>query len=298
MREREARTEDCTLVRDRLLEAADAHRRAPAAALRHVAHCAGCRAFRRDLETQKASLAVLDPGLLLLGFSAAGGLGKALAWKGAAAKAGAAAAGVAVTAGVVVLGTQVFGPGDPAPQAVRSPAVPQGRLAAHAPLPAGTAVVVQRLKIAAGAGARPAALLTCPAGLRVADLLPPRGAALRVAYTGGTTIGVSRTARVALTGPALTRARTVTVSVLCRRPTGAGSLRAADQRSRVRPTHRVIAGETFLRATPGGAVTGAVRRGQPVAVRRARGTWRQVISDAGARGWVPAGALRALRTGG
>ena len=124
LREREARTEDCAEVRMQLIEAADAHRRAKPQTLRHVAKCPACREFRRELKASNRAIAILDPGVLLIGLGAGGGALKWLTGKGAAVKATAAAtAGVAVV-GVAVIGTQVFGPGDPSPVVGQEPGRP------------------------------------------------------------------------------------------------------------------------------------------------------------------------------
>jgi RNA polymerase sigma factor (sigma-70 family) len=295
IREREARTEDCEQVRMQLLEAADAHRRAKPQTLRHVAKCPACREFRRELKASNRAIAILDPGILLIGLGVGGGALKFLTGKGAAVKTTAAVtAGIAV-AGVAVIGTQVFGPGDPSPVSVKSPAVPSGRLAAQQPVPAGTSIVRQTLEISAGSGKSWQSVLTCPAGLRVADLLPPTGAKLRAAYSSSTIVGESRVARIDLTGPALAKPTRVTVSVLCRRPTEAGSIRAADQRSADRPTHRVRVKDELLLVSPGGAASGSVRQGQPVTVVRTSGDWSRVVTDSGRRGWLPARVLAPIR---
>ena len=294
LREREARFEDCAEVRMQLIEAADAHRRAKPQTLRHVAKCPACREFRRELKASDRAIAILDPGIVLIGLGAGGGL-KWLVGKGAAAKTTAAVtAGVAV-AGVAVLGTQVFGPGDPSPVSVKSPAVPSGQLTVRQPVPSGNAIVRQTLLISAGSGEREQAVLTCPAGLRVADLLPPTGARLRVAYAPSTVVGESRVAQVNLSGPALSADTRVTVSVLCRRATEAGSIRAADQRTATTPTHRVSVREQLLLVSPGGEASGSVRRGQPVAVVRTAGVWSQVVTDSGRRGWLPARVLAPIQ---
>jgi len=295
VRGREARTADCEGVRARLLEAADAHRRAPAGALRHVAVCAPCRAFRHELKLSGQALAILNPGILLVGLGGAGGAVYGLAGKGAAVKAGVIATAGIAAAGVVIAGTQVFGPGDPAPQAVRSPAVPRGVLAAQQPLPAGTSIVRKRLVLPAGRAPLGAVRFTCPAPLRVADLLRVVGPVpLRTAYARGTVVGASRSATVLLRAPARAGATNVTVSILCRRPAAGGSIRAADQRSAAVPTDRVSVRETLLRALPGGAATGSVRLDQPVRVVRRSGDWSRVVTDAGRSGWVPSAALSPL----
>ena len=295
MRHREARTADCEGVRARLLEAADEHRRAPAGALRHVAVCAPCRAFRHELKLSGQALAILNPGLLLVGLGGAGGALYGLAGKGAAVKAGVAATAGIAAAGVVIAGTQVFGPGDPSPQAVRSPAVPRGALAAQQPLPAGTSIVRRRLVLPAGSAPLGAVRISCPAPLRVADLLPVVGnVPLRTSYARGTVVGSSRSARVLLSAPARSGATPVTIGILCRRPAAGGSIRAADQRSAAAPTARVAVREALLRVSPGGAAAGSVRLDQPVRVQRRSGAWSRVVTDAGRTGWVRSSALRSL----
>ena len=277
-----------------LIEAADAHRRAKPQTLRHVAKCPACREFRRELKASNRAIAILDPGILLIGLGAGGGALKWLTGKGAAVKVTAAAtAGVAVV-GVAVIGTQVFGPGDPSPVSVKSPAVPSGRLAAQQPIPAGTSIVRQTLQISAGSGKREQAVITCPAGLRVADLLPPTGAKLRVAYASSTVVGQSRVARINLVGPALTQTTRVTVSVLCRQPTPAGSIRAADQRSASTPTHRVgFASSCCCQPRRRGERLCAPR---PAGRGRAHsGSWSRVVTDSGRRGWLPTRVLAPIR---
>lgn len=287
MQERESRTADCEGVRIDLLRAHDERRRASAASLRHVAHCGACRAFRRDLKRTRHAAAIMLPGpLLILGLGSLKVGGTVVAGKKAVAVAGIAAVGVAG------LGTQVFGPGDPSPVPVQSKAVPQGRLVAGQPIPAGTAVVRQALELEAGAMERRELTMTCPPGTRVADLLRPEGARVAVSYAPGTTVGARRAARVRFAPATLERPARVTLTMLCKRPAGSGSIVAADQRAAERPTHRVAA-ETILLVSPGGDARGTLRRGQPVAVVAREGRWRRVVADTGERGWVRARALAA-----
>ena len=86
----------------------------------------------------------------------------------------------------------------------------------------------------------------------------------------------------------------MTVSILCRRPTEAGSIRAADQRTAATPTHRVRVRDELLRVSPDGQARGSVRRGQPVTVVRTSGSWSLVLTDAGTRGWLPSQDLSRL----
>ncbi len=295
VRQREARGSGCEGVRRNLIEAADAHRRAPAGALRHVAVCAPCRDFRHQLKQSGKALAILDPGILLIGLGGAGGALYGLAGKGAAVKAGVVATAGVTAAGVVIAGTQVFGPGDPSPVALRTPAVPRGSLAAQQPLPAGTSIVRRQLVLPAGSASLGTVRIACPQGLRVADLLPATGSLkLRVAYVSRTVVGSSATAEIELTAPPRAAQANATVAILCRRPTSAGSIRAADQRAAANPTDRVIVREALLREQPGGAATGSVRRDQPVRVIDRSGAWSLLITDAARRGWVRSSALRDL----
>jgi hypothetical protein len=300
VREREARSEACHEVRADLLEAADAGRRAPASALRHVAHCAACRAYRRDLQLTRRAAAVMIPGPLLL--AGIGGLklgGFSLAGKGAGAKATAGAAAGLAAAGTIALGTQVFGPGDPAPQKVRSPAVAGGQLARGQALPQGTAIVRHTLDLQAATTRHPRVSLRCPEGLRVADLLDPRGARIAVTYAPGTVVGSSRTAQIVFAPAALARRSRVTVAMLCKQPAASGTILAPDARAgSEEPTHRVGVDDALLRVSPGGEARGSVRRDQPVTVVGSSPGWRQVVTDQGDRGWVPERILRRIPAGG
>ncbi len=214
-------------------------------------------------------------------------------------KAGVVATAGVTAAGVVIAGTQVFGPGDPSPVALRTPAVPRGALAAQQPLPAGTSIVQRRLVLPAGAAPIGAVQLSCPSPLRVADLLPASGpVSVRVAYARRTVVGSSHSAQISLTAPARTEATSVTVAILCRRATPAGSIRAADQREPGVPTDRVSVREALLRERPGGAATGSVRLDQPVRLVRRSGDWSRVVTDAGRVGWVPSAVLQKLPAGG
>lgn len=293
IKERDARTAECPIVQRQLLEAAAEHRRAPVSALRHVARCPVCREFRRQLKLTDRAVALLSPGpLLLAGITLGGGL--TLAGKGAGVKAAVATTASVATVGAVALGTTVFGPGDPAPLEVRSPAVQSGVLPSGEKLPAGTAVIRQELELAEGNVRDRSTTLRCPEGTRVADLLPPEGARLAVTYAPGTAVGESRDARIVFAPATLDRPTRVTVFMLCKRPDAGGSLRAPGQSALERPTHRVVADEELVRAEPsaGAEVVGEVRRGEPVeAVGEARQGWLRVVTEAGARGWVRDDAL-------
>lgn len=94
-------------------------------------------------------------------------------------------------------------------------------------LPRGTAVVRRDVLLRAGVRRAPRTLrITCPAGLAVADLLPPSGARLDVSYAPGTVIGVaeSATIRLRLNGAPPAGDRHARVGVLCKRPDATGAL--------------------------------------------------------------------------
>ena len=291
VRERDARGTEHEPVQQELLAAADEHRRPSAAALRHVAKCRICRDFRRDLKLSQRAVALLDPGPLLLAGITFGGL--SLAGKGAGVKAAAGAAASVATVGAVVLGTTVFGPGEPSPIEVRSPAVQTGQLPDGAPVPAGTAVIRQDLELAEGDVRDRSTTLECPPGTRIADLLPPEGARLAVTYAPGTVIGGSRRGKIVFAPAVLDEPARVTVYMLCKRPDERGSLRAPGQSAIDKPTHTVVADEVEVREDRNGAPVGTVQRGEPVqAVGEPAGGWQRVITESGARGVVPVDALR------
>ncbi len=178
----EARSTDCHDVRLALLEAHDEGRRATAAAYRHVATCRGCRTFRAGLKDTSRAVALLVPApLLLVAVGLVAGKVGAASAKAAMVKTGAtAAAGAVLATGVLVGGLEVFGPGDPAPQSAQSLALPKGRVVQGAPLPRGTAMIRQVVRVPAGAR-RAAVTMSCPAGMRVADLLSTGGASAEYA---------------------------------------------------------------------------------------------------------------------
>ena len=195
VKQRDARSSDCEAVRLDLLEAHDEGRRASAATYRHVAGCRDCRHFRAALkDTRKAAAILMPVPLMVVAFGLLTGKAAAATAKGAMVKSTAtAAAGVAITAGAVGVGVQVFGPGEPAPQAANSRALPSGSLAKGATVPGGTAIVRKTVTLAPGRADAPTVTLPCPAGTRVADLIGARGAS--ASYARGTVVGVSRSAQ-------------------------------------------------------------------------------------------------------
>lgn len=222
----------CDDVRAELMAAHDARRRPQARSIRHLAGCSACREFRTALKAERRALRVLAPAPLLLAMAGAGGgIGVKL---GGASKAAVVTAGAVAVAGVagIVGAEQVSGPGDPAPMALSSPALPAQGVQKGAALPRGTAVVRREVLLRAGARRAPRTLrITCPAGLAVADLLPPSGARLDVSYAPGTVVGVAETAtiRLRLNGAPVPAERRARVSILCRRPTASGSMRWSAQ---------------------------------------------------------------------
>ncbi|HWT94038.1 MAG TPA: SH3 domain-containing protein, partial [Solirubrobacteraceae bacterium] len=159
----------------------------------------------------------------------------------------------------------------------------------------GTAVVRRTLRLTAGELPPRQVALRCPPGLRVADLVPARGGArLAATYAPSTTVGVSTTAQVAVEQRRAPRDATFQVAILCKRPGDAGSLvpGGTDARAAGVEQARTVSKETYLLTEPGGDALGSVRAGQPVRVLAARGAWRRVETNAGARGWIPADALR------
>ncbi len=83
----EARNERCETVRDLLLHAHGAKRRAPAQAHRHLLACAGCRTYRSGLKATDRALRILHPGPMLV-LVALGGAKAAKAIGGAGAVGG------------------------------------------------------------------------------------------------------------------------------------------------------------------------------------------------------------------
>lgn len=295
----EARSEDCVEVRNDLLEAHDEGRRASAATYRHLAGCKTCRNFRTGLKDTRKAAALLLPGPLVL--IALGVLtGKAAAStaaKATAVKAGATAgAGAVATVGVVgLVGITTFGPGDPSPQAVSSPALVE-RVEAGGKIPRGTAIVRASVKLPKGTASHPVITIPCPPGLKVADLLETRGVSLSTEYARGTVVGTSPDARVRFVGPALQRPADATVSILCKLPDDSGSVVAGEpgeaRAAGTRDTVRVSAPHAYLHVSPNGPVRGSVRLGQPLTLLGApREGFQRVVTDQDVRGWVPVSAL-------
>ena len=294
IKQRDARSSDCQAVRSDLLEAHDAGRRASAATYRHLAGCRDCRHFRTGLRDTRRAAAILMPvPLMVVALGLLTGKVAAVTAKGAMVKSAAtAAAGVAITAGAVGVGVQVFGPGDPAPQAAKSRALPSGSLAKGAAVPGGTAIVRKTVTLAPGRADATGVTLPCPAGTRVADLIGARGAS--ASYAPGTIVGVSRSASVIVQPRPGSKVASAVVTVLCKRPDASGSIVAGTPQGRAASgitLHvKVTRAELFQR--PGGAAVGSVRLGQPVrASGEPRGGWRKITTDTGETVWVRAGVV-------
>ena len=285
-----ARGADCQDVRADLLRAHDARRRASSGALRHVAGCADCRAFRSALKHDRRTLRVLTPVPLLLGGSVLAGKLTGVvvgASKPAALKLTAVATiTIAAAGGAYALRTEVFGPGDRAPIAVSGVAVPGGKLSAGERIPAHVALVTKQVALPS-AGAVPAVSIACPAGMRVAGLVPERHDARSHGFASSTIIGASSTARVLFARQGPGAGRTVTVAVVCRQPSATGSVRAAPIAPAGMATVHACRQRAALSDGPGGPARGTVTARQPLAVLASRHGWLRVRTDAGRTGWVP-----------
>jgi RNA polymerase sigma factor (sigma-70 family) len=289
------RSTSCQDVRVDLMEAHDARRRASAKTHRHLARCAACREFRGALRATRRAMALLLPGPLVLAASGVG-LKIALAGKASAGKAAAGAVTATLAVGAAGVALPTLGPGDPAPMALASRALPGGHLGRGAPLPTGTAIVRRAVQLRAGAAAHPSVVLRCPGDLRVADLLAPTGARISATYGPCTVVGASRSARIVFEGVALARDARASVAILCKRRDGGGSIvagRASVASASAASVH--VRTPTFLRTAPAGrAVVGTVRRAQPVRIvawARDR-TWARIVTDTGLHGWVAAPVVR------
>jgi hypothetical protein len=198
-----------------------------------------------------------------------------------------AAAGVAITAGAVGVGVQVFGPGEPAPQAAKSRALRSGALAKGGKVPAGTAIVRRTVTLSPGRANAATVTLPCPSGLRVADLIGARGAS--ASYARGTVVGASRSATVLVQSRPGATSPSAVVTVLCKRPDRSGSIVAGTAQGHTASgaTLHVKVRRAELFQRPGGAAVGSVRLGQPVrASGSPRNGWRRVTTDTGQTGWV------------
>ena len=294
----EARSSDCVAVRDDLLTAHDAGRRASAAAYRHLATCGACRTFRSGLKDTRKAAAILLPGPLVL-IALGVFTGKAVAStaaKATAVKTGAATAGSVAAVGVAgLVGVTTFSAGDPAPQALESPALVE-RVEAGGAIPRGAAVVRGTVELERGSAEHPVVTLPCPTGLRVADLLGTTGAKLGTEYAPGTIIGRSSTAKVRFQRRALDAPATVRVSILCKVPDARGSVVADAPRSTFgvgAATVTVKAPHAYVHSSPNGPVVGSVRLGQPLTrLGEARGGFERIQTDQKVRGWVESAALR------
>jgi RNA polymerase sigma factor (sigma-70 family) len=224
-----------------------------------------------------------------------GGLagGTAVGAKTAAVTAGA----LAVLGAAALGGTAVFGAGDPSPLTIRSAVIPGGLLRAGTRLPDGTAIVAQTARLRHG---RATITLACPAGERVADLLPPGDPEVTAAYAPGTYPGASSSARVLLAGSHPTGAP-LAVAILCRHPEDSGALvpfaQAASARASAQatgaPTSQLVAvcvAHALLLDRPRGRPLGSVSLGQPLLGLARRGAWERVDTQFHETGWLPRSA--------
>jgi RNA polymerase sigma factor (sigma-70 family) len=285
----------CSEVQGDLVRAYRTGRRASAHAYRHIAACKHCRAYRGQLRAMREALHALHPGgLLVIGVVAAklGFAGKG-ALAGAAAKSHVAIGTVAaLSAAAAVGGTLVIGAGEPSPDTIRSPVLPGGVVGKGAPLPKRTAIVVGSADLGRGSAT---VRLSCPAGHRVADLLPPKASGITAVYGPATRPGLSRTATIAVSGR---RRRDVGVAMLCRVPSPSGALTPsfdptthAASLAAARPAAVVCVDRDELRSRPRGGAIGSVSSGEPLHVLSSRGAWRRVATQFGARGWIRAADL-------
>lgn len=271
---RETRCED---VRFALLRAHDLKRRAPVSALKHVAGCAQCRAFRSELKHNRATLRVLVPGPLLLV-----GLAGVPAVKAALAKpvATSAVALLATGGAAYELHQHVFTAGDATPIPLSGVALPHGRLATGAPLPPRTALVT-----ATASAAATSAQLDCPSGMRVAGLVPAPGSHRSLGFAPKTVVGASTSAHILFatgTGP-------TDLAILCRIPSATGSVRASG--AAAASAHLVIHScrrRTTLATSPGGPASGTVTAREPLTILSGRSGWLRIRTDARRHGWIRA----------
>jgi RNA polymerase sigma factor (sigma-70 family) len=274
---RDARCED---VRFALLRAHDAKRRASVSALRHLATCGECRAFRAQLKGGRHALGLLIPAPLLggiLGGALLSGAAKPVAVKTAAVGAAAAVA----AGGAYELHAHVFRAGDPAPMALTGVALPGGRLAKGAPLPARTALVTQSVKLPTAS-----ATLSCPAPMRVAGLVPVPGFTRSHGFDPHTVVGASSSARIVFADGGPTQ--TVDVAIFCRVPDAQGSVRAAPASAGSALVVHPCRWRAALSAERGGRLSGTVTSREPLAVLAGSHGWLRVKTDAGRRGWIRA----------
>ena len=287
-----ARSADCEDVRADLLRAHDARRRASVSALRHVASCSRCRAFRTALKHDRRSLRVLAPPAFLLGGALFGGKAIGLV-TGASKPAGIKAAAVLTAAalaagGAYELQTQVFGPGERAPISAAGVALPGGQLSAGQPLPAHTALVTKQVRLPRSGPVAPATL-GVPAGMRVAGLVPEAGTGARTVSTPPRSSAPAPSRACSSPAPGPTRGRTVEVAILCRQPDPTGSVRAAPATRRGVPLVHACRRRAALsrsargaRARHGDLAPAAGRAGQPP--RMAARTDRRRAHGLGPRG--------------
>jgi RNA polymerase sigma factor (sigma-70 family) len=297
LKTRAARDADCADVRAELLAAHERGVRPSEHALRHVAGCDACRAYRNDLKKLGTRLQALNPvvGLPLLAGLAkvlGGGSGKVVA-------AGAAALAIAATGCVLVLSSDVHESGDPAPFVLKGVKALTGRsVSTGQAVPQGTAVVTARVRVPAGApaaGERRSVTMGCPTGMKVAGLqAPEQRFPLSYGLSKGTVIGYSTRANIYFGRAILPRDYDVTVGVLCRRPDANGSIADNPRTTKAgEQAGRVCDASAYLYRAPGKMFVGTVFKGQPVSILRRddSGAWARVVSDTHNKGWIKVSAL-------
>ncbi len=304
---RDARDANCPDIRSTLVDAHERGVRPSEHALRHVADCDACRAYRRDLRKISRQLHALNPGL---GLPVLGAIIKLAGGGATKATAGVAlAVAVAATGGIVVLGSDVHSSGDPAPFRLISIRDSKGRVVTRGtPVPEGFTVVTARIRLAAGPstlpddprGPVPTVTLPCPKGMKLGGMqLPARELPLRVlGYANGSIPGYSTSGKIKIAHRGLARPLEFTVGVDCRRPDEYGSISPDNRRLR----RALMRGErklghvctqydgAILRDSPGGRNRDYLSRGRPVAIlrRNTTGRWTRVMPDGpyAGEGWI------------
>ena len=140
--------------------------------------------------------------------------------------------------------------------------------------------------------------LSCPTGMKVAGFtLDERSVPARAVRSVGfreAIFGYSTSARIHIDPGPEPVAFELVSGILCRTPDASGSI-AENPRKLQRGERRghICVDEEKLSGSPGVGFRGYLHRGQPVAIKRrsASGTWTQIVSDFGQKGWVRTTAL-------